>query len=877
MALTDFLRFISAGQAYGGEPGPPPNPPWPDDGLGFVGDGQSAPGGEYDLPSTSTSPTAGLNLIAPAYNPSALWQTDGVPPANGAQAWLDLVTAANPSPSPMAQPSSFVQPPAQTVRPTPFQQNPFTPVGLRGDLDGSPSVGFTYDSADSANDNSGLPQPTPNPWQTAEEARNARPGDSLLAQYGPNIQTPEQAAQLIRAVNDVNTPALPTPGTVGQILYAATTPPKPLGDLLDVWHQIQQNNADTTQAMRDMATRAGLDPDVVAPLPPAWEQLAQGAGNAAVDLGAGFTSPLGLATLGMGALPKAIQRAATIGFSAPMLGQLPGQIQQIQTEENKPDDQIDWRKLGGLYFGTVANAGLGTAAAVHGLLPSVPGDSFFRPDAPPTRTDTGSSQYPLGQGDLLPGSQTMPETPGGAAADPTTVVPPGSPSPSSNGALSIRGEANSSSYPFGAGDLLHGDQPIPPSGSAASKMAEEATPAPVEEAGQGKVPLPPARVGNDEVSPATPQTSVTPSAPTPVETKLANIKAAIADLESTINDNQAAPKPGRPTGNATPPTTEDGAYGRTVSEPNQSTASANRVLPPDTAVIVPRPSVDPNSVAGNTPPNDTPPNVGPQGGGWRANAEQAALKLEGLKSGISGSGQLHAFGIVPYLWDGAVAVAQGVIRAGGSTSAAIDAAVRHVRTNYQGKFNETGARRLLAETLNNVGRGTTAGIRSNGRKIVTNGSLISSVGSAVGAKQLNQPKRAPNVGAVGGSAGGIVHGISASLRPYGGTGGGHHVLLKKAFEGAKNYDLNAALAIPNEELARLGLKHKVISGRQQTLYRAFAKTGERLTLDDIAKIEEQALIDAKMDRKMAKATVQKAVAHLKAVRVPGPTRIPWKK
>lgn len=183
----------------------------------------------------------------------------------------------------------------------------------------------------------------------------------------------------------------------------------------------------------------------------------------------------------------------------------------------------------------------------------------------------------------------------------------------------------------------------------------------------------------------------------------------------------------------------------------------------------------------------------------------------------------------------------------------------------------------MAQTLNNVGRGTTAGIQSNGKNIITSGPVTTSGGGAIGAKQLGGPKPAPNVGTVGGNAAQIVPGVSAALGPYGGTGGGHHVLLKKAFEGAKNYDLNAALAIPNEELARLGLKHKVISGRQQTLYRAFAKTGERLTLDDIAKIEEQALIDAKMDRKMAKATVQKAVAHLKAVRVPGPTRIPWKK
>ena len=261
--------------------------------------------------------------------------------------------------------------------------------------------------------------------------------------------------------------------------------------------------------------------------------------------------------------------------------------------------------------------------------------------------------------------------------------------------------------------------------------------------------------------------------------------------------------------------------------------------------------------------------------GWRVNAEQAALKLEGLKSGISGSGQLHAFGIVPDLWDRAVTVAQGTIRAGGSAADAIDAAISHVRSNYQGKFNETGARRLLAQTLNNVGRGTTAGIQSNGKNIITSGPVTTSGGGAIGAKQLGGPKPAPNVGTVGGNAAQIVPGVSAALGPYGGTGGGHHVLSKKAFEGAKNYDLSEALAIPNEELARLKIEHGAISGAQQKLYRAFAKTGKPLTLDDIATIEEQALIEAKMDPNMAKATVQKAVAHLKASGVSGPTRTPW--
>jgi len=55
------------------------------------------------------------------------------------------------------------------------------------------------------------------------------------------------------------------------------------------------------------------------------------------------------------------------------------------------------------------------------------------------------------------------------------------------------------------------------------------------------------------------------------------------------------------------------------------------------------------------------------------------------------------------------------------------------------------------------------------------------------------------------------------LRPYGGPGGGHHLPAKSAFRGAQNYDLNAALAIPNDVLRQLGIDHDVVSGAQQTL------------------------------------------------------------
>ena len=79
------------------------------------------------------------------------------------------------------------------------------------------------------------------------------------------------------------------------------------------------------------------------------------------------------------------------------------------------------------------------------------------------------------------------------------------------------------------------------------------------------------------------------------------------------------------------------------------------------------------------------------------------------------------------------------------------------------------------------------------------------------------------------------------MRPYGGPGGGHHLPAKKAFEGAAGYDLNEALAIPNETMAKLKLEHPSITGAQASGYRTFAKTGQKLTWEAIERIETKAL------------------------------------
>lgn len=116
---------------------------------------------------------------------------------------------------------------------------------------------------------------------------------------------------------------------------------------------------------------------------------------------------------------------------------------------------------------------------------------------------------------------------------------------------------------------------------------------------------------------------------------------------------------------------------------------------------------------------------------------------------------------------------------------------------------------------------------------------------------------------------------SADLKPYGGQGGGHHVPAKSAFRDAAGYDANAALAVPNAEMARLGVSHGAVTGAQATLYRAFAKKGVPLTWKAMSNIETEALIRGGMSPEMAKATVAKAIDALKEAGVAAPTRIPW--
>ncbi len=137
------------------------------------------------------------------------------------------------------------------------------------------------------------------------------------------------------------------------------------------------------------------------------------------------------------------------------------------------------------------------------------------------------------------------------------------------------------------------------------------------------------------------------------------------------------------------------------------------------------------------------------------------------------------------------------------------------------------------------------------------------------------PSSAPPPGTPPSTAGPEVPSGRIQSEPYGGKGGGHHLGAKRAFEGVPGYDANRALAIPNNELNRLNIKHSVVTTAQRKLYIAHAKTDKKLTWDTIQDIETKALVAAGADFEHAAAAVRKAIQAIKDAGVPGPVRIPW--
>lgn len=112
-----------------------------------------------------------------------------------------------------------------------------------------------------------------------------------------------------------------------------------------------------------------------------------------------------------------------------------------------------------------------------------------------------------------------------------------------------------------------------------------------------------------------------------------------------------------------------------------------------------------------------------------------------------------------------------------------------------------------------------------------------------------------------------------ALRQYG-FGGGHHVPAKSVLRGANGFSKWRGPAIPKDELARLKINHGLVTKAQLAGYRALARSGVPLTWEAVEEVETNALVHAGMKPSAARATVQRAIKHLREPGVVAPTRYP---
>lgn len=124
------------------------------------------------------------------------------------------------------------------------------------------------------------------------------------------------------------------------------------------------NEVSPPQAQEEMAANL--------PTPGKGEKVLAGTVASVEDTARFFTSPLGIATLGIGALPKLAQRTIALAFAAQMGKETPEIARQLGDELGKPDNERDYQKIGNLVTTAVINTAFTAAGAMHGLAPEAP-------------------------------------------------------------------------------------------------------------------------------------------------------------------------------------------------------------------------------------------------------------------------------------------------------------------------------------------------------------------------------------------------------------------------------------------------------------------------------------------------------------------------
>jgi len=101
-------------------------------------------------------------------------------------------------------------------------------------------------------------------------------------------------------------------------------------------------------------------------------------------------------------------------------------------------------------------------------------------------------------------------------------------------------------------------------------------------------------------------------------------------------------------------------------------------------------------------------------------------------------------------------------------------------------------------------------------------------------------------------------------------------MAKKSFEGEAVYNADEAFSVSANSLGGQAV-HNKITGRQKSLYTRWKRDNpnKRMTVDEMANIEVQAMVEAGIPEDIAKGWVVKALEDLKNQGVTEIIRIPW--
>jgi hypothetical protein len=227
-------------------------------------------------------------------------------------------------------------------------------------------------------------------WGAMEEpAQNAPVGprlpqfESSLPLVPPTAQDTAEAQANANPLTALSKPIVNLIPKIGQ---------ETMGRILSLPAALARQRIEETP---DQIVETPEGPTEVAPKQPALEAVAKavpsdkavavatGVQHAAADTANFFTSPIGIATLGIGSLPAAVGRTVALGFAAQMAKDVPEIAKQLGEELGKPEDQRDYEKISELAANAVANTAFVGLGVKHGLAEPIAGKLGALPSEQP--------------------------------------------------------------------------------------------------------------------------------------------------------------------------------------------------------------------------------------------------------------------------------------------------------------------------------------------------------------------------------------------------------------------------------------------------------------------------------------------------------------